>query len=82
MLSFGGQVALDCGFRLKHNGVLDKYNVKVLGNQLESFHWSEDRKLFNEMITNLNQLVTPSESTYSPQQVHFAVFKSLEVLNI
>ena len=31
LLSFGGQTALNCGVALYENGILDKYNVKVLG---------------------------------------------------
>ncbi len=31
LLSFGGQTALNCGVELFESGVLEKYNVRVLG---------------------------------------------------
>ena len=31
MLAFGGQTALNCGVALYKEGILEKYNVKVLG---------------------------------------------------
>ena len=31
LLSFGGQTALNCGVELSQSGILDKYNVRVLG---------------------------------------------------
>ena len=31
LLAFGGQTALNCGVALYQGGVLEKYNVKVLG---------------------------------------------------
>src|SRR5512140_3816088 len=31
LLSFGGQTALNCGIELFRKGILEKYNVKVLG---------------------------------------------------
>jgi carbamoyl-phosphate synthase large subunit len=34
LLGFGGQTALNCGVQLAKEGVLEKYNVKVLGTFL------------------------------------------------
>ena len=36
LLSFGGQTALNCGVELFRSGVLDKYNVQVLGTPVET----------------------------------------------
>ena len=35
MLAFGGQTALNCGVALYKEGVLEKYNVKVLGTPVQ-----------------------------------------------
>ncbi len=46
LLSFGGQTALNCGLELDRQGILEKYNVKVLGTSLRTIDLTEDRKLF------------------------------------
>jgi len=46
MLGFGGQTALNCGLELQKLGILKKYNVEVLGTQVDSINKTEDRELF------------------------------------
>ncbi len=46
LLSFGGQVALNCGISLYKKGVLEKYNVEILGTSIQAVMETEDRKLF------------------------------------
>src|SRR6202022_167671 len=36
LLSFGGQTALNCGIELFHGGVLEKYQVKILGTPISA----------------------------------------------
>ena len=36
LLAFGGQTALNCGVALYQSGVLEKYNVKVLGTPVQA----------------------------------------------
>ena len=36
LLAFGGQTALNCGVDLYEAGILDKYNVKVLGTPVQA----------------------------------------------
>lgn len=36
LLAFGGQTALNCGVALHQSGVLEKYNVEVLGTPVEA----------------------------------------------
>ena len=43
LLSFGGQTALNCGVALYRSGVLEKYNVQVLGTPVETIINTEDR---------------------------------------
>ena len=50
MLAFGGQTALNCGVSLYKSGILEKYNVKVLGTPVEAIINTEDRELFAEMM--------------------------------
>jgi carbamoyl-phosphate synthase large subunit len=46
LLSFGGQTALNCGTELYRAGILEKYNVRVLGTPVRSIIETEDRELF------------------------------------
>lgn len=60
MLMFGGQTALNCGIELEDNGILDEYNVKVLGSPITTIKNSEDRKLFCEKMSQIQVKVAPS----------------------
>ncbi|GFO18784.1 carbamoyl-phosphate synthetase 2, partial [Plakobranchus ocellatus] len=72
LLTFGGQTALNCGVTLTKTGVLDKYNVKVLGTQVASIEWTEDRKVFADKMAEINESVAPSVAAYSPEQAEQA----------
>src|SRR5690348_2767373 len=52
-LGFGGQTALNCGLALSKSGVLEKFNVKVLGTPIATIEATEDRKLFNEKLAEI-----------------------------
>ena len=54
LLAFGGQTALNCGVALYTGGVLEKYNVKVLGTPVQAIMDTEDRELFNEKLAQIN----------------------------
>uniref|UniRef100_U3KF41 Carbamoyl-phosphate synthase [ammonia], mitochondrial n=2 Tax=Ficedula albicollis TaxID=59894 RepID=U3KF41_FICAL len=60
ILGMGGQTALNCGVELFKQGVLQKYGVKVLGTSVESIMATEDRRLFSEKLTELNEKIAPS----------------------
>ena len=50
LLAFGGQTALNCGVALYESGVLDKYNLKVVGTPVQSIIDTEDRDIFAKML--------------------------------
>ena len=54
LLAFGGQTALNCGVALYKGGILEKYNVKVLGTPVQAIMDTEDRELFNEKLAEIN----------------------------
>ena len=54
LLAFGGQTALNCGVDLYEAGVLDKYNVKVLGTPVQAIMDTEDREFFNDKLAEIN----------------------------
>lgn len=69
LLAFGGQTALNCGVELTKLGVLEKYNVRVLGTPVASIEMTEDRKIFVEKMEEINEHVAPSEAAMSVEQV-------------
>uniref|UniRef100_A0AAR2L2T2 carbamoyl-phosphate synthase (ammonia) n=1 Tax=Pygocentrus nattereri TaxID=42514 RepID=A0AAR2L2T2_PYGNA len=60
LLSMGGQTALNCGVELFQSGVLQKYEVKVLGTPVESIMATEDRQLFADKLMEINEKIAPS----------------------
>jgi carbamoyl-phosphate synthase large subunit len=46
LLAFGGQTALNVGIELNDSGVLQKYDVKVMGSPISAIQNTEDRDLF------------------------------------
>ena len=53
LLAFGGQTALNCGVSLYQEGVFEKYNVQVLGTQVQAIMDTEDRELFIERLDEI-----------------------------
>lgn len=54
LLAFGGQTALNCGVALHQSGVLEKYNVDVLGTPVEAIMNTEDRDLFARKLDEIS----------------------------
>ncbi len=50
LLGFGGQTALNVGVQLHDLGILKKYNIEVLGTQVETIKDTEDRQLFANRV--------------------------------
>ena len=62
MLAYGGQTALNCGVSLEESGVLQKYNVKVLGTQIKGIQKTEDRQLFKDSMSECRVPVLKSKT--------------------
>lgn len=58
LLGFGGQTALNLGLRLEASGILEKYEVEVLGTPVAAIKITEDRELFKQTLTAI-QVKTP-----------------------
>ncbi len=61
LAGMGGQTGLNLAVELYDNGILDKYNVKVIGTSIESIKEGEDRELFRDMMNRINEPVIESE---------------------
>ena len=68
LLSFGGQTALNCGLELHDSGVLEKFNVRVLGTPIETIRATEDRELFVQKLAEIDVLVPESIATSDVEQ--------------
>ena len=58
--SLGGQTGLNLAYQLAEAGILDKYNVTLLGTPLSSIKKAEDRDLFKETMKSIGQPVPES----------------------
>src|SRR6202045_4973176 len=56
--TMGGQTALNCALSLKKMGVVEKFEVEMIGASAAAIDMAEDRKLFREAMTRLD-LATP-----------------------
>jgi carbamoyl-phosphate synthase large subunit len=56
--TMGGQTALNCALSLKKLGVLEKFDVEIIGASAAAIDMAEDRKLFREAMTRIG-LATP-----------------------
>jgi carbamoyl-phosphate synthase large subunit len=56
--TMGGQTALNCALDLDRHGVLDKYNVELIGARKHAIDKAEDRELFDKAMEAIG-LETP-----------------------
>ena len=72
LLSFGGQTALNCGVELYRQGILEKYNVKVLGTPVQAIMDTEDRELFVQKLDEIDVKTIKSEACETMEQTRKA----------
>ena len=65
LLAFGGQTALNVGVELKEQGILEKYNIRVLGTPIEAIEVTEDRELFVKAMHKADAKVCRSKAVTS-----------------
>ncbi len=51
--TMGGQTALNCALDLARHGVLEKYNVEMIGASKEAIDMAEDREKFKKAMTRI-----------------------------
>ena len=72
LLAFGGQTALNCGVELYQSGILEKYNVKVLGTPVQAIIDTEDRELFVKKLDEIGVKTIKSEACETIEQARQA----------
>jgi len=65
LLAFGGQTALNVGVELKEQGILEKYNIRVLGTPIEAIEVTEDRDLFVKAMNKADAKVCQNKAVTS-----------------
>jgi carbamoyl-phosphate synthase large subunit len=80
LLGFGGQTALNCGIELEKKGILQKYNVKVLGTPVKAIEDTGDRERFRQAMLNAGVPPLNSKSCTSvkealaiAEEIHYPV---------
>lgn len=64
----GGQTALNLALKLFHEGVLDKYNVELIGAKVDSIKKAEDRELFKAAMIKIGLKVARSGMASNPEE--------------
>ena len=73
--TMGGQTALNCALDLNRHGILDKYNVELIGASCDAIDKAEDRELFDNAMTSIG-LETPRHGmAHNMEQAHEAMEK-------
>ena len=72
LLSFGGQTALNCGVELYKKGILEKYNVQVLGTPVQAIMDTEDRELFVKKLDEIHVKTIQSEAVENIESARIA----------
>lgn len=76
--TLGGQTGLNIAMELASTGVLEKYNIPLLGASLESISMAEDRELFRKRMEEIGEPVLPSVVVRSIEEGR----KALELIGL
>jgi len=66
--TMGGQTALNVASIISERGVLDTYNVQMIGANYEAIQKAEDRNLFKKAMKSINQDLPRSGLAHNMQQ--------------
>mgnify|MGYP001398984224 CR=1 FL=1 len=67
--TLGGQTGLNLATKLADAGILEKYNVRVLGTPLSAIKKAEDRESFRSLMREIKEPVPESWIIESPDQL-------------
>ena len=66
--TLGGQTGLNLAVELADTGILDRYNVRLLGTPLETIKKAEERSLFKQVLIDIGEPVPASTTVNSVEQ--------------
>lgn len=67
--TLGGQTGLNLATRIAQAGILERYNVELLGTQLDSIRMAEDREEFRSLMHRLGEPVPESWIVESEEEL-------------
>lgn len=73
--SFGGQTGLNLAMELYEHGVLERFQVKVLGTNLDAIQKAEDRDMFRSLMKEIGEPTPPSAIVHSLDEAYEFVEK-------
>jgi carbamoyl-phosphate synthase large subunit len=68
--TMGGQTALNCALDLAREGVLDKYNVELIGASVDAIDMAEDRERFRKAMDEIGLESARSAVAHSLEEAH------------
>lgn len=68
--TMGGQTALNCALDLVREGILEKYNVEMIGATREAIDKAEDREKFRELMKSIGLAMPRSAIAHSLEEAH------------
>jgi len=71
--TMGGQTALNLAMELHSRGILEKYNVELLGSRIETIETCEDRDLFKKAMESIGEPTTKCYAVNSVEEALDAV---------
>ena len=71
--TLGGQTGLNLAVELADAGILDRYDVRLLGTPLQTIRNAEDRELFKDLLVEIGEPVPPSAIVESMDDAYDAL---------
>ena len=71
--TLGGQTGLNLAVELHEAGILDRYNVRLLGSSVRTIKLAEDRQLFRDLLTEIGEPTPASMIVESWEQAQAAL---------
>ena len=66
--TLGGQTGLNLAVQLAESGVLEKFNVRMLGTPLNTIRKAEDRELFKQLLRDIGEPAPPSATVETVEE--------------
>ncbi len=70
--TMGGQTALNCALDLNRKGVLEQYNVELIGASVDAIDKAEDRQLFKDAMVRIGLSTPKSFVVHNTKQAKIA----------
>lgn len=73
LATLGGQTALNAAVQLDRQGILDKYNIELIGADIDAIERGEDRQKFKDIVAKIGGESARSRVCHNMEEVHETV---------